>query len=272
MKVDLHTHTRVSDGTLTPDQLLHSAAAAGVQLLAITDHDAVAAHVDLRPPPGLRVLPGIELSTRCDGVGVHVLGLGVDVASAAMREAVALQQAARAERARRIALALDWLQVPDLYDRARALTDGAPGRPHFAAALVAAGTVRNERKAFSRYLGKGKPGDVHTRWAELRQVLAWIHAAGGISVLAHPARYGLTRTRLGRLVRSFAASGGEALEVLCGRQDPATTSQLAALAAEHGLLASSGSDFHSPAQRWLSLGGQGELPPGCRPVWEALSR
>ncbi|HZW59976.1 MAG TPA: phosphatase, partial [Woeseiaceae bacterium] len=154
----------------------------------------------------------------------------------------------------------------------RALAGSAPvGRPHFAQHLVDIGRVRDRRQAFRKFLGDGKAGDVRRHWAPLAAVTAWIRAAGGTAVLAHPAHYGLTMTRLRALLADFCAAGGDALEVVSGRQDAGTTARLAALAGEFGLLASCGSDFHGPAPHALEPGGAAPLPPACRPVWDSWS-
>lgn len=271
MKVDLHTHSNCSDGALTPQALLDSAAAAGVELLSITDHDVLSAYPGLRPPAGLRVLPGVEFSAAHGAGSLHVVGLGVDPAAPVLLDAAARQRAARERRAARIAAALAVLGVPQLFERACARAgDGPPARPDFAAVLVEAGCASDAKQAFKRYLGPGRRGDQHSDWPALAEVIGWIQAAGGRAVLAHPARYSLTRTRLNRLVGEFRAAGGDALEVISGRQSAPITHMLAQLATRHDLLASLGSDFHSPAQHWLRLGGQGPLPAGARPVWEGL--
>ncbi len=269
MHCDLHTHTTASDGALAPQALLERAREHGVTHLAITDHDTMAAYDDLRAPAGLTLVPGIELSTRWRRTGVHVVGLAVDRAEDGMAAGIASQQAARRRRARRIAERLVRAGLPDLLAAAERNGGDNVGRPHFAQALVDGGHVRDTRAAFRRYLGSGKPGDVRSEWATLDEAVGWITGAGGIAVLAHPAHYRLTRTRLRELVADFRAAGGRALEVVSGRQDSAVTERLAALAADAGLLASLGSDFHRPDGPWADVGGCPPLPAACRPVWSA---
>ena len=269
MRADLHTHTLCSDGALSPAQLMADAAAAGVELLSITDHDTLEAWQSLPPiPPGLRLVSGLELSTRWRRAGIHVVGLGVDPAAPTLAAGVAAQRAARQERARRIGARLAKLGFGDCYGAACALAEGRPvGRPHFARALVEAGHVADFAQAFRKYLGNGKAGDVKSLWVGMDEAIGWIRDAGGVAVLAHPAKYKLTRMRLNALVSDFAAAGGEAIEVVSGRQTADVTATLAALAHRHGMQASTGSDFHHPDVRWAALGRQTPLPAACTPVW-----
>lgn len=275
MITDLHTHTTASDGSLTPTELLEAAVENDISLLAITDHDTLSGYraaVEQDVPSDLRIIPGIELSTRWHTIGVHVLGLDVGPASEAMRTAEQYQQNARRERAMRIARRLDKLTVPNLFERAAELAgDAQIGRPHFARILVAEGVVKDAKAAFAKYLGAGKLGDIRNGWADLSTVVTWIRASGGVAVLAHPARYGLTKTRLAALIADFASVGGNAIEVLSGAQDPTTTQQLARLCARHDLLASHGSDFHTPGQPWAQLGRMPALPAGLRSVSTVLN-
>jgi predicted metal-dependent phosphoesterase TrpH len=264
---DLHTHSTASDGQLTPAQLVAAAATAGVDLLSITDHDVADAYAGLAVPAGIDIIPGVELSTRHAGRGVHVVGLNVDLRSDALAAALATQRDARLERAGRIAEQLHRRGIGDtLAGATREAGGGPPGRPHFAAHLVSIGACKSTRQAFRKYLGRG--GGIIDTWPPIADVVARIRDAGGQAVLAHPAKYGLTRQRLQRLVETFRAAGGAAMEVVSGAQHPELTHRLAALAAQHGLAASTGSDFHRPDEPWARLGGQGPLPTGCRAVWE----
>lgn len=271
MTPDLHTHTTASDGSLAPLALIERAADCGVTHLSITDHDTMAGYAGLPPPDELPLVlvPGIELSAVWRTTGVHVVGLGVDPADESLALRVIEQRERRLERARRIAdrLARRGVAVP-LGEILEEAGDGMVGRPNFAASLVRHGHVRDVAAAFRRYLGNGKAGDVRTEWPPMRDAVAWIRAAGGIPVLAHPARYGLTWQRLRALVHSFREAGGRAIEVVSGHQDALTTARLASIADDARLAASCGSDFHSPGRPWADLGRHAALPPGVRPVWE----
>lgn len=268
---DLHTHTTASDGSLVPAELLERAVERGLEAIAITDHDTMAGYVDLAVPAGLRLIPGIELSTCWHRTGVHVLGLNVDPASAALAAAVESQGQARWERAERIAEKLRPMCGEDPMPMVSELSgNDCVGRPHFARYLVAAGIVPDEGTAFQRYLGAGKIGDVRQQWASMEQVIDWIRGAGGIAVLAHPSKYGFTASRLRRLVADFQSLGGQGLEVISGQQNADVTRFLGRLCKETSMLASNGSDFHRPDVPWSELGAFPALPRSVRPVWEAF--
>jgi hypothetical protein len=267
--VDLHAHSTASDGSLAPDALLSAAASAGVGMLSITDHDTVAAYqAGLAPPPGMTLVPGIELSTFWRRIGIHVVGLGIDIDSSAMREACARQQAAREQRARAIAARLARRGIEDAYAGAARLADGGViGRPHFARLLVERGVVRTLKQAYAHHLRGAREAHGIGIWAELGEVIDWIRDAGGVAVLAHPAHYRLTGMRLDELVGEFAARGGHAIEIVSGQQLPALTTRLAALARAHGLAGSLGSDFHHPDRTHTRLGRLPALPADVPPVW-----
>lgn len=271
MIVDLHTHTNASDGALTPHDLLHQAAKAGIGLLSITDHDTVAGYRELETPANgaLRLVPGIEFSTLWRKIGVHVLGLNIDPASAAIHAATAHQQRARLLRAERIAARLERCGVADALAGALAIAGPSTvGRPHFARYLVNTAIVKDTEQAFKKYLGRGKAGDVKQYWAPLGQIIDWIRDSGGTAVLAHPGKYGLTQSQRVKLIEAFRRLGGQAIEVISGRQDPMLTQSLAANASASKLLAACGSDFHEPGRPWARLGMPLTLPPQCRPVWD----
>jgi len=271
---DLHCHTHFSDGLLSPEAVIARAKERGVAVLAITDHDTIAAvgiaqkaAVEL----GITLISGIEFSSQWGRGGVHIVGLGVDVNSPALIAAIEFQEQARTARAVAIADRLSRAGFPGAFAGAQAIAgNGTLGRPHFAQYLVAIGAVKNINVAFKKYLGTGKPADVKYQWPLMDQVIAWIHAAGGVAVLAHPAKYELTRTKICALVDSFVAAGGDALEVISGLQPAALTEDLLRIANTRSLHASCGSDFHIPDQPWQELGSFGRLPANAKPVWELL--
>jgi len=268
MKFDLHCHTTASDGTLTPQELVDRALSRDLELLSITDHDSVEAYRNLSVPGGLRIVPGVEFSCQWRKYSIHIVGLGIDLDATVMAEAVAHQSVARNRRAEMIAERLQKYGVEDPLEGAlREAAGGTVGRPHFARHLVNTGFVASESIAFKKFLGAGKPCDIKVGWPSPEQVIAWIRGAGGVAVLAHPGRYGMTRTRLVSFLEEFSQWGGEAMEVVSGRQLPADTRQFASLCRQFGLAASAGSDFHSPAQSWLDLGVFSTLPPDVPLVW-----
>lgn len=266
MLVDLHTHTTASDGALTPEQLLEAATVAGIEALSITDHDTVAAYAQLPSPTGLELIPGIEVSALWAGRSVHVVGLNVD--TDALKEVVRIQTLARERRAERIVerLAQRGLAVDIARVRTRA-AGAAIGRPHIAAELVAMGAVKDLKTAFRKYLGAGKTGDVKTEWPDLDTAVAWLRAAGGTAVLAHPLRYRLTRTGLARLASDFRAAGGRAIELVSGHALEPERAKIADLAADLDFTVSLGSDFHAP-QPWRSLGVDTAALRRLKPVWD----
>lgn len=269
---DLHTHTTASDGSLRPSELVRLAQEQGVGVLAVTDHDTVAGCAEAEDAScgSIRIVAGIEFSTTWSGRSIHVVGLNVDPESRELLEGVHEQQRARDARAREIGRRLTRLGIDDPYPAVlRMAGDGTIGRPHFAAHLVDVGAVRDTATAFRKFLGAGKLGDVKLGWAALSDVIAWIHSAGGTAVLAHPAKYKLTRTRLRLLVADFVAAGGDGIEVVCGQQTPDVTQRLADIARDFDLAASIGSDFHRPGQSWSRPGSCGYLPKHVRPVWES---
>lgn len=272
MSYDLHCHSNFSDGALSPDELLNLAQQAEVTTLSVTDHDTVDAYKSTsfhqtRHIP--HIIPGVEFSTQWRGIGIHILGLNIKPLSTAIGEGVRYQKQARVNRAHFIAQRLEKLGVLSPYEGALHYAGRASiGRPHFAKHLVATGFCKDIHQAFRKYLGPGKVGDIKQEWASMSQVIAWIRGGGGISLLAHPHHYRLTRTKLLKLVEDFVRCGGQGLEVLSGQQAQTVTNQLADIAQCNGMVASLGSDFHSPDHPWVKLGMHRQLPDNCRPVWE----
>lgn len=271
MRFDLHCHSSCSDGALTPAELIQRAREAGIDVLALTDHDTCAGLQPLQAANdcAIRLIPGVEFSSLWNKSDVHVVGLNIDPNNQTFNAAIDHQQRARQQRAESIAGRLQKKGLPDLLPQALEFAgEGSIGRPHFARALIKNGIVNTPAQAFKKYLGGGKAGDVGSYWASMETVVGWILAAGGIPVLAHPDKYALTRTRLTRLISEFKNAGGQAMEVVSGQQLPDVTRRLAGLCEDHQLLASSGSDFHRPGQSWAELGRQSALPERCRPVWQ----
>ena len=270
MIYDLHSHSNFSDGALSPAGLVERAVEYRVDVLAITDHDCISACHTI-PPAGtnIRLIHGIELSTQWENMGIHVVGLDFDPDSDAMQQAAEQQTAARQRRAMQIAERLEQQGITNALAGAAAYSPGPfLGRPHFARHIVAIGKAKTLQDAFKSYLANGKAGDVKKHWANLAQTIEWIRAAQGIPVLAHPLKYSLTRSKLKRLLTTFKQLGGLGVEVVCGQQTPDQTRAMAALCKELELLASCGSDFHSPETHWAELGRFQPLPAGLTPIWE----
>jgi len=273
MHIDLHTHTTASDGKLTPTELVQHAVHSGIDTLAITDHDTVEAYGlvgDTGPLP-LRLIPGIEFSTQWQKIDVHILGLNIDIRAEALKTGVAFQQQHRMDRARHIADKLSrLLGINDLFDAVQQLArHNNIGRPHFAEYLIRTNVVKDQKEAFRKYLGIGKKAYVKPSWAGPADIIQWIRDAGGTAVLAHPAKYDLSQSKLLKLIDDFIAAHGQGLEVIAGKQTAALTGLLARICGQKGLLASCGSDFHGPDQHWGGLGNFPALPGNCIPVWDS---
>ncbi len=275
LNADLHCHSVVSDGTLTPEQLAARAHANGVQLWALTDHDeiggqqraAAAAHA-----LGLNYLSGVEISVTFAGTTVHIVGLGFDMDDVPLAHGLAATRGGRGERAQEIARQLAQVGIKGAYEGALRYV-GNPeliSRTHFARHLVECGVCRDTPEVFRRFLTEGHPGYVEHRWASLSDAVRWIRDAGGAPVIAHPGRYRFTPTEEYALFSEFKQHGGLGVEVVTGSHMPSEYPIYAAMAQEFGLAASRGSDFHSPDESHTDLGALPDLPGQLTPVWTLL--
>jgi len=268
---DLHSHSTASDGTLPPAGLVERAAAQGVDVLALTDHDdtaGVAAAAEAAKAAGIQLVPGVEVSVSWSGMVLHVVGLQVDPLNIVLAEGLQGLRRQRDERAVAIAASLAKAGIDGALEGAQSLAGGAIiSRTHFAHFLVGRGLAKDVRAVFKRYLVRGKPGFVAGVWAPLETAVGWINGAGGQAVLAHPARYRMTGTRLNRFLDEFKACGGVGIEVVCGTHSADETLQMGRRAIKMGLLGSVGSDFHGPESPWVELGRLAPLPAGVTPIW-----
>ncbi|NGM88287.1 PHP domain-containing protein [Parapusillimonas sp. SGNA-6] len=272
MKIDLHSHSTISDGVLTPTEVAERAHANGVQVWALTDHDELSGLADARRTAealGMTFIPGVEVSVTWAGHTIHVLGLGVDEHSEALNAGLAKTRSGRSVRARLIADKLGEMGVPNSYEGALpyAANPSLISRTHFARFLVAEGHAKNMQAVFDTYLGDGKPANVRMQWATLEEALAWIHAAGGRAAMAHPGRYDYSAMQFDALFQQFKELGGAAIEVVTGSHTPEQYKEYAQVARRYGFMASSGSDFHSPREGKLDLGEIPPLPSDLKPVW-----
>ncbi|MCX8087397.1 MAG: PHP domain-containing protein [Rhodocyclaceae bacterium] len=272
---DLHCHSTVSDGLLPPAALIERAVANGVDLLALTDHDEVGgldAAIAAAEAAGLPFVTGVEISVSWgDDQTVHIVGLGFDHRHPGLRAGLERVRGGRDARAGRIAEELAKVGIEGAYEGALKYA-GNPAlisRSHFARYIVERGFAPDVKTVFEHWLAKGKPGYVSHPWAELAEAVDWIHAAGGIAVIAHPGRYRLSAAERRALYAAFKDLGGEGIEVVSGAATAEEIREFAGIAREFGLLASRASDFHGPGESYTDLGRMAMLPSDLTPVWAA---
>jgi hypothetical protein len=255
MKADLHCHSYFSDGKHSPEFLIKLAAQNHVTHLAITDHDCVTVDPQLseaaRP---LQLISGVEISCQWTDREIHLVGLAFDPANGALLAALAKQRQQRLDRAHRMADNLGEIHSSGLKSYLDSLPCLAYTRTHIADYLVQAKLCKSHEQAFKKYLSRRGKIFEAIEWMTLETAVRLIHDAGGVTVIAHPSRYGFTRTKLKKLLADFAQHKGTGLETSYSNLDPASRAQLTSLAEEMGLMVSSGSDFHSDANHWTSLG------------------
>lgn len=276
INADLHCHSAVSDGTLQPEALAARAKANGVELWALTDHDEIGGQQRARDAAlalGLPYLTGTEISVTFADVTVHIVGLGFDADNEALKAGLAATRGGRRERAMEMADGLAKVGIKGTFEGALKYVKNPEliSRTHFARFLVESKVCSDTQEVFRKYLVDGKPGFVPHRWATLRNAVTWITQAGGLAVIAHPARYKFTANEEYALFSEFKALGGEGVEVVTGSHSSADAVRYTETALEYGLLASRGSDFHSPAESHMDLGNLPPLPSQLTPVWEALA-
>ena len=272
--IDLHSHSQCSDGSLSPADLVALAVRAGVKALALTDHDSVDGIAEAQAAAagtGLTLIAGVELSAIWGVHNIHVVGLQVDTQNPVLKAGLAQQAGARAERGRQMGAKLEALGLKGAYEGALALASSPDGlsRTHMAQWLFDAGHVSTIQQAFDKYLGPRKPAAVPMPWASLAYVVAWIKAAGGVAIVAHPGRYDMSRTKMRQLLADFKALGGDGMEVATATEKPDMVAYLGRLSQQLELLASQGSDYHGKPAPWIALGRFPSLPAGCVPIWTA---
>lgn len=271
--VDLHMHSTASDGALPPAELVTLCAERGLTHMALTDHDSmdgIAEAADAAQHAGLCLIPGCEVSTQWQGISIHVVALMPGGLQGPMVEGLEQQRLARIQRSEVIAERLEKAGLANALEKARAQagSERPLGRPDFARALVADGMVPDWASAFKRYLGSGKKGDVKALWPDISEAVGWVVASGGVAVLAHPLRHGLTRRKRGLLMDTFQAAGGQGVELVSGQQNPDSTRDLARQLVERELYASMGSDFHFPGSH-AAPGSMSLIPrTAAPPIWE----
>ena len=248
MRIDLHTHSTASDGTDPPAQVMRRAADAGLDVVALTDHDTLAGHAQARRalPPGLTLLPGMELSCRLGGRSVHMLAYNIDPANTELAAECAAIVEARLSRARRMVEALRGLGVGITWAQVEALAGGGVvGRPHIARAMTAAGAIDSPEQAFTpEWIGTGGRAHVSRYAPDPQRAIRLIRAAGGVAVLAHPGAVSRGGKLSDQVIAGLAAVGMAGLEVAHPNHDRAERERLGDLATKLGLVPCGGSDDH----------------------------
>jgi hypothetical protein len=273
-RIDLHTHSRYSDGTLSPTELVALAAQRHVQLLALTDHDTLAGCPEAAQAcerSQIDFLYASELTALWRGREIHIVGLRLDPDSAVLKAHLDAVLQLRIERVRQIGAKLtrEGLAGEDMVAEVLGLP-GTPTRLHLAQLLVARAHAKDVDDAFQRWLGTGKRAAVPAQWPAIEQALEAIQAAGGLAVLAHPHRYKLSSGALAELCRQFRQAGGAGIEVSLPALSPKNAGRMASLARRFDLAGSCASDFHSPGLPWRPLGRFAKLPEGVVPITERL--
>ena len=285
---DLHNHSIASDGLLTPRALVELAVASGCDAIALTDHDTTDGLPEAEQvarETNLRFIRGVEISVTwpfAPGAGtphadikpitVHIVGLGIDPVNATLAGGLESIRTGRLARARLMGEDFARVGIDGLFEDAFDLAENKTmiGRTHFARALAGRGLVKSVGKAFERYLTFGRPGYIAHQWVPLADAVAWISAAGGIPVMAHPGRYKLSPADIRRLLTDFQIAGGRAIEVVTGSHQPHQYREYAGFAREMGFMASRGSDYHGPGESHFQPGKLPPLPADLTPVWHAL--
>mgnify|MGYP000975304141 CR=1 FL=1 len=276
LNADLHCHSIVSDGTLTPEALAERAHGNGVELWSLTDHDEIGGQhraAAAAKACGMRYLTGTEISVTFIDQTVHIVGLGFDPDDQALADGLRQTRGGRGQRAMEMSDGLAKVGIKGAYEGALKFV-GNPeliSRTHFARFLVESGVCRETNEVFRKYLTEGKPGFVPHRWASLKDAVTWITQAGGMAVIAHPARYKFTANQEFALFTEFKAHGGQGVEVVTGSHTVAEYSIYADTAREFGLAASRRSDFHSPDESHTELGTLPFLPANLTPIWDVLA-
>jgi predicted metal-dependent phosphoesterase TrpH len=272
LNIDLHCHSHVSDGVLSPTDLVNRAVANGVDVLSLTDHDEVGGLEEasaVAASHAIRLIPGVEISVTWADQTVHILGLNIDRGNDALLEGLKRTRKGREERGQRIGEELAEAGIPGAFAGALKFV-GNPdliSRTHFARYLVEAGACRDVKDVFNRYMVAGKPGYVPMQWARLPDAIDWIHGAEGRAVIAHPGRYKYSDAEFQAFFGEFRDLGGEGIEVVTGSHTVEQYRKYGAIAREFGFLASRGSDFHGPGESRIDLGKLPPLPATLTPVW-----
>jgi predicted metal-dependent phosphoesterase TrpH len=275
LNADLHCHSVISDGTLTPEVLAERAKANGVNLWALTDHDELGGQQRAKAAASalsLDYLAGVEISVTWMGQTIHIVGLGIDADHVGIIEGLRRTRDGRGNRAKLMGEQLLKVGIPGAYEGALHYAGNHEliSRTHFARFLVEQGVCKDTEHVFKNYLVEDKPGYVPHMWAKLDDAVAWIKAAGGVAVIAHPGRYNFNAMQMDELYKHFKDIGGLGIEVITGSHSPDQYLTFGKIAQQYGFLASRGSDFHDPDESHIDLGTLPHLPEHLTPVWSVF--
>lgn len=279
--VDLHTHSNISDGTMTPELLVHAAIEKGIHTLALTDHDSMdglmqAEEVAKNQP--IQIISGVEISSQWSrpttnkSYGVHIVALNMQNPEPLQRLLIE-QKKVRAQRSKQICDLLIPLINQDIYADVLAKVDGEPDRvtrTHIAKTLVEKGIVHRAQQAFDKYIKEGKKAYVKFDGLGLQETIQVIHKSQGFAVLAHPTRYDLSATNIRYLVEIFAQYGGDAIELPPAIESASTRQMVDRMIEQFGLKVSVGSDFHGDNMPWIKLGNIPRVKEGQVGIWESF--
>lgn len=271
-QIDLHCHSTISDGLLSPQDLVAYAAKSGIKVLALTDHDDVSGLTVARQAAlqhDIQFVNGVEISATWKKRTLHIVGLKIDADNPALKTALDKVRIGRDERAQEMAAGLAKIGIDGAYEGARAIAgQSILTRSHFAQFLVQNGHAKDVKSVFKKFLVKGKPGFVDHQWMSLKEAVELIKGSGGTAVIAHPGRYDLGAINMLLLMHEFRSYGGVAIEVVTGSHAPPQYQQFAKIAHKFSLKCSIGSDYHGPNLSYMAMGCVPDLPAGCVPVWE----
>ena len=274
MKVDLHNHSYYSDGVFSPTEVVRLADEADCNLFALTDHDTtdgLAEAQQMADELSVNLVSGVEISALWRNMTIHIVGLGIDINNDILQKGLNYNQRLREERAEKIALGLRRAGITDALEKTQELskTDMIT-RTHFAQMLIREGYCKDMKSVFRRFLTGKKPGASHVEWRSFDEVVGWIHAAGGLAVIAHPFRYRMTQTKIKNMLIDFKEVLGDGVEVVTATSTEEEITLSNQWAKEYKLLSSCGSDYHGWPNQRIQIGCLSNLPNLDNAIWKYL--
>jgi len=274
MKADLHNHSYYSDGVFSPTEVVRLADEADCNLFALTDHDTtdgLAEAQQMADELSVNLVSGVEISALWRNMTIHIVGLGIDINNDILQKGLNYNQRLREERAEKIALGLRRAGITDALEKTQELskTDMIT-RTHFAQMLIREGYCKDMKSVFRRFLTGKKPGASRVEWRSFDEVVGWIHAAGGLAVIAHPFRYRMTQTKIKNMLIDFKEVLGDGVEVVTATSTDEEITLSNQWAKEYKLLSSCGSDYHGWSNQRIQIGYLRDLPSLENAIWRYL--